>query len=618
MRTFFTESFTVLPFLVAMCVAVFGMPTEVYQVNYGEMGIEHAQAWRSNALRTVARVARTLLSRLAAFCGGWRGHPLALPAAVAIAAVIVQGALAIDAPAGLVLATVAASAAAPTVEQLRAQRVTVLRDAESNQTNGAFADDQARERYDERMREFDRLTEQIRAIEKAEPAPAVSPEDIRRDAIDTERRRASDIRAAVGIAKLEPSVADDLVRRGLSIDAARAEIFEKLARASDQLHPQSSHVALGEDARDKTLRGQVNWLLVRSGLAGLVAKHEGLRESDLDPGEFRGMTLLDLAKESLTRANVAFRGRSGMEVAGLAFRAGSYQTTSDFATLLENTMHKILRAAYALQPDTWSRWCGTATVSDFRAHNWYRMGSLSELESLTEHGEYKNKSIPDAEKATYQVGTKGNIIAVTRQTIVNDDLGAMARLAAMLGRAGKLTIEKRVYALLGENSGLGPTQSDSQPLFHSNRSNVGTVAALGVSALDADRVVMGQQLDPNGQDYLDLRPDVLLVPLGLGGQARVFNSMEFDDTSNKFMKPNVVRGLFREIVDTPRLSGTRRYLFADRNTAPVFLVSFLEGNQEPVLETQDGWRTDGVELRGRLDFGVDDVDYRGAVTNAGA
>ena len=42
------------------------------------------------------------------------------------------------------------------------------------------------------------------------------------------------------------------------------------------------------------------------------------------------------------------------------------------------------------------------------------------------------------------------------------------------------------------------------------------------------------------------------------------------------------------------------------------------GQQEPVLETQDGWRYNGVEMKARLDFGVDVVDYRGAVTNAGA
>jgi hypothetical protein len=111
---------------------------------------------------------------------------------------------------------------------------------------------------------------------------------------------------------------------------------------------------------------------------------------------------------------------------------------------------------------------------------------------------------------------------------------------------------------------------------------------------------------------------VLLVPRGLQGTAISINQAEYDpDTTGKLQKPNIVKGLFSDIVGTGRLTGTRRYLFADPSLYPVFMVSFLEGQREPVLETQDGWRTDGVEMKARLDFGVDVVDYRGAVTNAG-
>jgi hypothetical protein len=403
------------------------------------------------------------------------------------------------------------------------------------------------------------------------------------------------------------------------------------AAGGDEIDSRGAAIVPGEAAEDKWCRGVEASLIARGGMTPLMqaeAKRQGQTEiPTFDPGEFRGLTLADLARESLQRAGVKTRGMDRMQIAGevfnrrangLATRGANYQTTSDFATLLENVMHKVLRAAYMLTADTWSLWCGVDTVTDFRTHNWYRLGSLTALDALNEHGEYQNKTIPDAEKATFSASTKGNIIAVTRQTIVNDDLGGLMRMNTQIGRAAKLTIEQDVYALLALNSGLGPTQSDAQALFHSNRSNVGSGAALTVAALDADRVVMASQLDPNGQDYIDLRPSVLLVPVGLGGEARVLNAAEFDPVDNKFRKPNIVRGLFSTVVDTPRLSGTRRYLFADPSSAPVFLVAFLEGMQEPVLEARDGWRVDGVEMRARLDFGVNVVDYRGAVTNAGA
>ena len=454
----------------------------------------------------------------------------------------------------------------------------------------------------------------------AQPQAGANAEQVREQAVAQERARITGIQDAVRLAGLDAPVAADLVSRGLSLDAARSAIFDKLAERSQQDATRHQTVEMGEDARDKFVRGAANWLFVRSGMASLIAKHDGVTVDKLQPGEFRGLSLLDLARESLVRNGVNVRGLDKMAIAGMAFtRSSGYQTTSDFATLLENAMHKVLRAAYATQNDTWSAFCGIGSVSDFRAHNWYRLGALGSYDSLNEAGEFKNKTVPDAEKTTYQATTKGNIVGITREIVVNDDIAAVMRFMDMLGRAGKLTIEKAVYAQLTANSGLGPTQSDTNPLFHSGRANINTTAAaITVASIEADRAVMRSQMDPNSQEYLDLQPAVLLVPVGKRGDALTINDAQFDPADSKFQKPNTVRGLFRQVVDTPRLSGTRRYLFADPSVNPVFLVSFLEGQQEPVLETQDGWRYNGVEMKARLDFGVDVVDYRGAVTNAGA
>jgi hypothetical protein len=80
----------------------------------------------------------------------------------------------------------------------------------------------------------------------------------------------------------------------------------------------------------------------------------------------------------------------------------------------------------------------------------------------------------------------------------------------------------------------------------------------------------------------------------------------------------MVRGLFADIIDSPRLSGTRFYVFAAPGDAPVIEVAFLDGNQEPYLELQQGFDVDGTRYKARLDFGVAAIDYRGAATNAGA
>jgi len=500
-----------------------------------------------------------------------------------------------------------------------AERETLLREAEAlRSADGTFKDDEARAAFDARM-------EAIEAYDQSQQRAAPKPDDaeaIRAAAAQAERDRITGIQRIVRTAKLNPELADDMVKRGITLDQARAEVLDAMAKADEQKPTdQVVRVEGGEDARDRFLRGATNWLLVKGGTADLVAQAEKRQAREFDPGEFRGMTLLDLARHCLERMGVRTRGMDKMQIVSTAFlKRDITQSISDFTTLLENTMHKVLSAGYVTTQDTWSKWAARGTVSDFRAHNRYRMGSFGALDAVAENGEFKNKAISDAEKGSITATTKGNIINVSRQMIVNDDMGAFSRLLTMLGRAAALSVEVDAYASLAENSGLGPTVG-SVPMFDATHSNLGAGAALSAAALDANAVIMASQTDPWGNEYLDLRPAVLLVPLSLRGQALIINQSQYDpDTvaSKAQMKPNVVNGMFRDVVGTPRLTGTRRYLFADPAIAPVFEVAFLEGQESPVLETQDGWRTDGAEMKVRFDYGVAGIDYRGAVTDAGA
>lgn len=397
----------------------------------------------------------------------------------------------------------------------------------------------------------------------------------------------------------------------LTIETIQAKLLAEVGKGVEPANPQGAHprVETVQAEDDKRREAIVQSLLVRAG----VEKDAKVR-AQMSRNPYRASTLLDLARASLARAGVKTDGMDKMSLVAAAFTQG----TSDFPILLENAMHKTLQAAYAIAPLTWKRFCHTGSVSDFRAHNRYRLGSFGTLDAVNELGEFTNKTIPDGEKASVKAGTKGNIINLSRQAIINDDLGAFIGLASMLGRAAARTVEVDVYALLALNSGLGPVMGDGKTLFHADHGNITTGLALSMAAIDADRVAMASQKDVSGNDYLDLRPSVLLVPIGLGGTARSINDADYDpDTPNKLQKPNVVKGLFRDIVDTPRMSGTRRYLFADPSEAPVLEVDFLDGAEEPYLELENGFDVDGARYKVRLDYGVTGVDYRGAVTNAG-
>lgn len=137
-----------------------------------------------------------------------------------------------------------------------------------------------------------------------------------------------------------------------------------------------------------------------------------------------------------------------------------------------------------------------------------------------------------------------------------------------------------------------------------------------MTSVDAARVKMASQKDVSGNDYLDLRPAIFLCGLVYGSAARVLNSSQYDpDATNKLQRPNVIAGLFREVIDTPRIADTKWYLFADPAEAPVIEVAFLEGNDMPFLDQEEGFSVDGSRWKVRLDYGVAAIDYRGAVRN---
>lgn len=373
----------------------------------------------------------------------------------------------------------------------------------------------------------------------------------------------------------------------------------------------ASAAVMGESGRDRFIADAVNSIMARG-----AAKDENGHVQIRAGNPLKGAKLAELARMCLAQANIKIDSMDQMKIVAAAFT----QSTSDFPVLLENVMHKTLQQAYAVAPDTWSRFCAIGSVSDFRAHNRYRVGSIGNLDSLNELGEFKNKTIPDGEKATITAGTKGNIINISRQIIVNDDLQALVTLTAMLGRAAKRSVEASVYAMLAENSGAGPLLADGKALFHADHGNLVTSGAVpSIDTIEAARILMASQKDVGGNDYLDLRPALWLGPMALGGKARVVNTSVYDpDTANKLQRPNIVNGLFRDVIDSPRLTGNPWFIFADPNEAPVLEVAFLDGVQDPYLELQNGFDVDGARYKVRLDYGVAGIDYRGAVQNDGA
>lgn len=454
----------------------------------------------------------------------------------------------------------------------------------------------------------------------AEPAPAPSATNvvqIEEAAVARERERLTarntTIRAAAkpfmardGIAALvEEIIADPHT----TTEQAREKILAKLGDGAEPLNRMPGVITGGQDERDKRVLAMGGALAARMG----AGKEEGANP-------YRGMRLHELARACLRASGVNPDGMSQLDVATAVLTRQmprGAQTTSDFPVILENTLHKLVLTGFVAQPGTYERFCKIGDVSDFRAWNRLVPGLIGNLDTVTESGEYKNKNIPDAQKNSVQATRKGNIINITPEVLVNDDTGYIQAMAQSLGAAGPRAIERAVYTLLNSN----PNLSDGVAVFATARGNLaGSGAVPSVTTLDVARQAMASRTAPGTDaEYLDIRPAVAVVPLAQGGNTRVLVNAVYDpDTANKLQKPNMVNGIVKDVVDSPRLSGTAWYLFADPNVAPVIEVVFLDGQRTPTVTEEVNFRTSGLAWKVELPFGAGYIGHHGGYKNPGA
>lgn len=437
-------------------------------------------------------------------------------------------------------------------------------------------------------------------------------------AVTAERARVDEIQGAVRAAKL-PAILGEadcatftakLLKDGVTADDARKQIIDKLAASTGgiEIHNQV-RIQVGQDARDK----------FRAGASLAIQARAGMIKDDAT-NEFRGLTLRELARDSLHRAGVGTTALSPLDMIGMAFTYG--HGTGDFPYILEATARKAMLKGWEENDETFRVWTGTGTLTDFKIHSRVDLGLAPNLAVVPEGAEYKYITISDR-KETAQLATYGRLFAITRQAIINDDLGAFTRIPQRMGRAAIRTIGNLVYYnIINAN----PTMGDGTALFeattHKNYTASGTAPT--AAAVSAGRALMAKQVDPDAiaDGGLNIRPKYMLVPPEIEDTARVLAASEFDPSKTQ-RTPNPVRGTF-EVVSEARLSNTSQsgsttawYLAADPMMHDTVEVLYLDGQQQPFLEQKDGWSIDGTEFKVRIDAAAKVWDHRPLYKNSG-
>jgi len=464
-------------------------------------------------------------------------------------------------------------------------------------------------------------TEQPAVSAKTQEEPKMTEEEIRaaeetarREAAEAERKRGQAIRLMARKVGLDEDFADELIERGVTTDQASAAMIDKLAERQQKEQPE------GRSAQP-TPSGTIDLSVVRAKRSAMenALQHRCSPATRLEDAarEFRGMRLLDLARECISLAGGNSRGLTPREIATAALgcsaesvRAAGMHTTSDFPLLLGSTVNRTLRAAYELAPQTWRPLGRQTSLPDFREATRVALGDIAALEKVNESGEYKYGTL-DEEGAPIKVAKFGKIIAITWEAVVNDDLSALTRIPQALGAAAGQTESNVVWDLLLGN----PNFVDSQAIYSAAHGNVAASGgAISTASLAAARAAMRKQKSKAGH-FLNLGPEFLVVGPDKELEAFQFTSSNYVPAKNGDI--NDSRNTTLTVIVDARIEGNQWFLYAAPGVVDTFEYAYLEGEQGVFTETRQGFEVDGMEIKARLVFGAAWIDYRGTYMNAG-
>jgi len=472
---------------------------------------------------------------------------------------------------------------------------------------------------------------------------SASAVDAIKRALETDQKRRSEIQAACKLAKIERAFADELCDSFVSLSDARKRIIERMAT-----QPLGSSV--GSDVRVTASEDDKFFAAARDGLILRAAKStgkHGVFKDGAKPAEgsdeFQNLGLMRLAEQVLLRRGVNTSRMNNPDIAKVAMgnadacrrhrveRHDAYHSTGSFTNLMLDAANKTLLAAYDEAPYTWSMWARQApSVPDFKTINRIRFSESPNLEMIPERQEYPEKTMTDS-KESYSVNKYGATFSVSWETIVNDDLDAISRIPAMHGNAARREQNRAVYSVLTANAAL----SDTGALFnttavttaggHANQS--ASAAVISSTTLNAAYAAMMVQKGLNSNVILNIQPRFLIVPAAISHTALQFvnsiadpgagGNVAGNSNTLNIYGPQGMRNL--QVIIEPQLDASSTsiwYLAADSSQIDTVELTFLQGEESPVLESEWDLSRDVYLYKVRQTFAAKAIDYRGLYRNA--
>jgi len=292
--------------------------------------------------------------------------------------------------------------------------------------------------------------------------------------------------------------------------------------------------------------------------------------------------------------------------------------TTDLPNLLADTMNKKLQVEYNHYPQDWRKWCSVVSIVSLSEQDSVQLDDLGALPEVDEGEPYTTAAL-DEFKASYTPHKYGELITVTREMILRDDLRGLARIPGKLAQAAALRLNDTVYGLVENNT----TIYDGKALFLAT-SDRGAAGNLASGALDSEsladalsklrRVRGGASASPIvfRRVWLVVPPALELAAAQLCGSAYAWGGQEPPATGYNFFRQSGLDYIVAPWND----SQEKWWIVGDPADCAGLEIGFVQGVDSPQLFIQDDPRMgsvfthDQISYKVRFEFGAGIVNWR--------
>lgn len=291
-------------------------------------------------------------------------------------------------------------------------------------------------------------------------------------------------------------------------------------------------------------------------------------------------------------------------------------TSATFTYVLGNTMNRRLVSAYR-EPNFREDLLISIRkpVKDFRQQEAVLVGGFPDIaDADPEAADFAEIAGVTDEESTYTVTTRGNILTITRKTIINDDMTVVQRLVNGLGRAARRTHAKYVWAFYTGNANC----SDGTAWFTGGHGNL-TASALAHATALAGYQALAKMTEKDSGERLGLldSPDVkpnLIGPIDLLDTIEKIANEEFYYTANDLTTkvPNPLKGKVNPVVISLLTDADDWGLILPPSVIDVVEMGYLNGRQEPEMFLADSPQSEQVFVADKIRHKLRH-EYAGAV-----